>query len=128
MQKIFVLDGERKGFIYGGCGRFADVVAVRTWLESGGEKPKVDDTFHAMLIDAQGKCCMIDNSLVLMAAEDHPHMAVGSGREYAMAAMHLGCDAKRAVQVAMVFDTGTGGTIVELHTESAAVLRFGSAT
>lgn len=37
-----------------------------------------------------------------------PFIAFGSGRDYAMAAMHLGCDARRAVEVACVFDTSCG--------------------
>jgi ATP-dependent protease HslVU (ClpYQ) peptidase subunit len=35
-------------------------------------------------------------------------IAFGSGRDYAMAAMHLGCDARRAVEVACVFETSCG--------------------
>jgi ATP-dependent protease HslVU (ClpYQ) peptidase subunit len=35
-------------------------------------------------------------------------IAFGAGRDYAMAAMHLGCDARRAVEVACVFDTSCG--------------------
>ena len=35
-------------------------------------------------------------------------MAFGAGRDYAMAAMHLGCDARRAVEVACVYETSCG--------------------
>jgi ATP-dependent protease HslVU (ClpYQ) peptidase subunit len=35
-------------------------------------------------------------------------IAFGSGRDYAMAAMELGCDARRAVEVASKFDTSCG--------------------
>lgn len=38
--------------------------------------------------------------------------AVGSGRDYALAAMHLGKTAAEAVAIAMEFDNGTGGDIV----------------
>lgn len=38
--------------------------------------------------------------------------AVGSGRDYALAAMHLGKSAAEAVAIAMEFDHGTGGNIV----------------
>lgn len=37
--------------------------------------------------------------------------AVGSGRDYALAAMHLGKTATEAVQIAMLFDNTTGGEI-----------------
>lgn len=35
-------------------------------------------------------------------------IAFGAGRDYAMAAMHVGCDARKAVEVACIFDTGCG--------------------
>ena len=38
--------------------------------------------------------------------------AVGSGRDYALAAMHLGKTAAEAVALAMEFDHGTGGDVV----------------
>ncbi len=37
--------------------------------------------------------------------------AIGSGREYAFAAMDMGATAKEAVKIAMGRDTGTGGRI-----------------
>lgn len=40
--------------------------------------------------------------------------AIGSGRDYALAAMALGKSAKEAVALAMQFDNGTGGEIVEV--------------
>ena len=38
--------------------------------------------------------------------------AVGSGRDYALAAMALGRTAEEAVRLAMAFDNGTGGDVV----------------
>lgn len=39
-----------------------------------------------------------------------PYHAIGSGRDYAIAAMHLGKDAIGAVEVASLFDPDTQGT------------------
>lgn len=41
-----------------------------------------------------------------------PFHAVGSGRDYALAAMHMGESASFAVGVAMEFDVNTGGRII----------------
>lgn len=41
-----------------------------------------------------------------------PFAATGSGAPYAMAAMHLGCEAGEAVRVASEFDTNTGGKVI----------------
>lgn len=38
--------------------------------------------------------------------------AIGSGRDYALAAMYCGKSAAEAVQVAMNFDNNTGGTVM----------------
>jgi ATP-dependent protease HslVU (ClpYQ) peptidase subunit len=38
-------------------------------------------------------------------------VAVGSGRDFAMAAMYLGCDAKRAVEVACALDVNCGNGV-----------------
>lgn len=38
--------------------------------------------------------------------------AIGSGRDYALGAMHFGADSISAVRVAIEFDNGTGGEII----------------
>lgn len=55
----------------------------------------------------------------VLAYEDGPypveiesqHYAIGSGRDFAMAAMHLGFDAVRAVEVASALSNGCGGGV-----------------
>lgn len=46
-------------------------------------------------------------------------IAIGSGRDFAMAAMHLGCDARRAVEVACALDSGCGNGVDTLTMEMA---------
>lgn len=48
----------------------------------------------------------------LFLACERPFHAVGSGRDYALAAMACGKTAQQAVEIAMSFDNGTGGEIV----------------
>lgn len=45
--------------------------------------------------------------------------AIGSGRDYALAAMYLGYDARRAVEVASALDNGCGNGIDVLTLETA---------
>lgn len=47
-----------------------------------------------------------------------PYFACGDGRDYALAAMHLGCDAQRAVEIACHFDAGCGNGIDTLTFET----------
>lgn len=43
----------------------------------------------------------------------HKFFAIGSGRDYALAAMHLGKNSREAVEVAIHFDNNTGGEVIE---------------
>lgn len=40
-----------------------------------------------------------------------PFTAAGTGRDFAIAAMHLGCDAVEAVRIASLYDTGCGNGV-----------------
>jgi ATP-dependent protease HslVU (ClpYQ) peptidase subunit len=43
------------------------------------------------------------------------YYGIGSGKAYAVTALHLGQDVKQAVRTAMKFDTGTGGNVHTLR-------------
>lgn len=47
----------------------------------------------------------------------HDKFAVGSGRDFALAAMSLGKTARQAVEVAAAFDNNTGKEVIEFHLE-----------
>lgn len=63
-----------------------------------------------MLVDTVTlKCYKLAGSMFQLCSRGFH--AVGSGRDYALAALHMGQSAPQAVQVAMEFDAGTGGEI-----------------
>lgn len=63
-----------------------------------------------MLVDAVTlKCYKLAGSMFQLCSRDFH--AIGSGRDYALAALHMGRSAQQAVHVAMEFDAGTGGEI-----------------
>lgn len=69
-----------------------------------------DDNPAILLVDAATlKCYKLGGSMFELCSRGFH--AVGSGRDYALAALHMGRSARQAVQVAMEFDTGTGGKI-----------------
>lgn len=45
----------------------------------------------------------------------NPNVCMGSGAEFAQGALAMGADARRAVEVAMIYDTKTGGEITVLR-------------
>lgn len=105
VQKIFRL---RDGSLFGGCGEYDDVLAAREWFESGGNKPTLKD-FAALLVTESG-AFRIESHLIR-----HPiaegFFAIGSGRDFAIMAMHLGKTAEEAVSLASVYDAWTSGPI-----------------
>ncbi|MBU3577526.1 hypothetical protein [Polynucleobacter sp. UK-Kesae-W10] len=64
-----------------------------------------DATF--MVISPEGRVMFYNRTPHPMIIENE-YTAMGSGRDYALAALHLGCDAVKAVQVACEFDVYSG--------------------
>lgn len=101
------------GSLYGASGKFDETVAVLAWL-AGGEKPKIEEHIHAIVVAPSGKFHTYEKLLVALPAASS-FMAVGSGRDFAMAAMHLGKSAAEAVKIAHLFDTDTGPDVDTLE-------------
>lgn len=75
-----------------------------------------DDWQPVLWIDLNGVIHIYERSPIPSIWEDGC-CAIGSGREYAMAAMHLGCSAKEAVEVANALscDCGRGVDVLDLR-------------
>jgi hypothetical protein len=113
MPKIHRL---KDGGLFGAAGYLSEAMAVVEWLNQGGDKPKVTaDKFHAILI-REGALFMLEDNLIPVKHEN-PFFAVGSGRDFAVAAMFLGKSAAEAVRVAHEFDTDTGPEVMELRAQ-----------
>ena len=98
------------GRLLGCCGRMSDKMLVCEWLLHGGEKPLLDDSFAAILVEPTGQAFRLEESLVFITMHE-PFHACGSGRDFAIAAMALGKTACEAVALAMQFDPWTGGAV-----------------
>lgn len=112
-----VLRGE--DFLVGCAGEYGQIAAW--WRDA----PR----HFELLLRAGYDCYAKDNNdpaLVLVGPEGYPYRhvagsflrcsrpfhAVGSGRDYALAAMHLGCTAEEAVRTSSEFDVHTGVEII----------------
>ena len=117
--KVFRIESDRGVCLLGGCGDEGDVIAVVEWVRKGrpdAERPKCEpDSFTGILIEASGRY-RLDSKLYPLKLME-PFHAVGSGRDFAMAAMHLGRSAKEAVGLACYYDVYTSGTITEVSLE-----------
>jgi hypothetical protein len=92
------------------------------WFQ-GGRVPsdypacqKTDDRGSAFFVDNDGALWTYDKSVNPQRYEQR-FAAMGSGRDYALAAMYLGFDAVRAVEVACALDNDCGNGIDALELE-----------
>lgn len=101
------------GMLFAGAGTMSAYDAVRQWLENKGPRPEALKDFTGLLIDTDSSIWLMDetaNRYEIFAS----FFAIGSGRDFAIAAMALGKSALEAVELASRFDVWTGGPLVEL--------------
>lgn len=111
-----VFDIPEVGVLFGGAGNLRDVLAVRDWLAKKIEKPTVSD-FAGIIVRA-GSVGLMEDSLAELPLP-FPKFAVGSGRDFAIAAMRLGSTAREAVELACEFDTFSAAPIVTVELKAA---------
>lgn len=104
---------EKKAWV-GYAGLVSDCQRFIRWFS--GADPSVefdeDDEFSALILWPDGEVDGMGYQLKAHRLEADEFFAIGSGSSAAMAAMHMGADAKRAVEIAMLVDLGTGGEVV----------------
>ena len=103
------------GRLIGATGDYGVCISMLDWLEHGGARPVCQDSDRwaaALEVLPDGTCWMHNRETRWRIEDDFA--AVGSGRDYAMAAMALGHPARVGVEVATRFDPGTGNGVDEL--------------
>lgn len=102
------------GALFGSCGTVGDAEFFATWLETGaqGDPPKLAGDFGCIVLEPNGRILQCGDSGRLMEVEGP--MAMGSGMDYAMGALHAGADLRRAIEIAAKCDPHTGGKITVL--------------
>lgn len=119
VTKIFRVNGGIVGFM----GRGAHAVQVLGWMNAGmivADFPKAateDESCTALFISEDKKAFAFCNSPHRLEYEDK-FVAFGAGRDYALAAMHLGKTAFEACQIACELDVFCGKGIDTLTLES----------
>lgn len=76
--------------------------------------PEISDKGGALVIGLDGSIWTYEYNAMLLA-RGAPYRAMGSGRCEAYGALAMGASARRAVSVAAMFDTGTGGGVMWLR-------------
>ncbi len=103
--------------LVGGSGDQDFVNVMLEWIRTGrdpatfpaSQKDK-DDWQHVLVVERDGTTSLYERTPHPIRFEQ-PHVAIGSGRDFARAAMHLGCTARAAVEVAIALDCGCGNGV-----------------
>lgn len=110
------------GRIAGAAGATWKCKAIMDWIEAARPTseypdPKGEDCVMVVL-DLDGSIWLYDGPTpFLIEADFH---AIGAGQDLALAAMHLGQDARGAVEVASIYSSLCGGGIDVLELDAAA--------
>ena len=100
-------------FWYGDAGGAADAEMCKEWL-SGGAKPDERPELsapgqHGLAVEARtGHLFIVEGARPTLVRVMDPQFAVGSGGDFARAAMAFGKTAVEAVEFAAKFDSNTG--------------------
>jgi hypothetical protein len=116
--KLFALPD---GALFAGSGDYGQIRAVKEWLEKADPsalKPKADD-FAGLLIAPTGEAFRLEEMLIRLPLHESFH-AMGSGRDFAMAAMHCGRTAREAIEIAALYDVFTGGEVMAFDANCAS--------
>lgn len=119
IQKYRILkDGKYKGNLVFGAGDLYTLNLVWDWLENDvTEKPIIkddDDKFTSVMVTQYNELYIFDHKLCLVKVPNQ-RIVIGSGYEYVMGALAAGADARRAIEIACMYDSASGGNIQELN-------------
>lgn len=102
------------GGLFGSAGTASRGAEIFAWIEAGADPDKVpafqlspDDYQSVMVVRNDGTVWVYGCSAHPFQMED-PFHAIGSGRDFAIAAMHLGCNSEQAAGVACRYESGCG--------------------
>lgn len=116
------------GRLAGASGDCTLCMALLEWAATGMPKdsfPKggaPDETATLVVIERDGRAVSYAKTPLPLLCED-AYYAMGAGRDYALAALYLGHDARKAVEVACALDVhcGNGIDTLTLETDHATV-------
>lgn len=111
VTKVF----KHNGYLIGIAGAGNLAFEMLDWFKGGCVKldfpESGEDEYATLMVITPEKKILIYTGRPTPVPYEQEYVAIGSGRDYALAAMHLGYDAKKAVAVACHFDTNCGNGI-----------------
>ena len=117
-QCVKIVRREKDGALCGGAGNLAWVQAFHIWFLDGEntDLPPMTEYDNGIIVrDGDGEIEIFEDGGSFCF--EPRYAAIGSGKDFALAAMSLGADAETAIKTAMGFDPGTGGEVTVLSHE-----------
>jgi ATP-dependent protease HslVU (ClpYQ) peptidase subunit len=93
-----------KASIYGACGDWDKILKFYQALESGGE---LDSDLDVTVLELRNDGIWIYEGTIIPARIKNEFWAIGTGANYAIAAMHMGLSPADAVKLACKYDTSS---------------------
>jgi len=90
--------------IYGGCGDWDKLLKFYNSLESGAD---LDSDTDVTVLELRSDGIWIYESTIIPAKIKNDFWAIGTGANFAIAAMHLGLTPAEAVRLACLYDTSS---------------------
>jgi ATP-dependent protease HslVU (ClpYQ) peptidase subunit len=115
-DSFYLVEKLRRGkdSIYGGCGDFEKLLKFYQTIEAGGD---LDSDLDVTILELRHDGIWIYESCIIPARIKNDFWAVGTGANYALAAMSLGKNPKDAIEIAAQFDPCTSAPIDYLKLE-----------
>ena len=115
-DSFYLVEKLRKGkaSIYGACGDWDKILKFYQVLESGGD---LDSDTDVSVLELRSDGLWVYEGTIIPARIKNDFWAVGTGANYAIAAMHLGCSPKEAVEIACLYDSCSNEPIDVLKLE-----------
>jgi len=105
-DSFYLVEKLRKGqeSIYGGCGDWDKLLKFYNSLESGAD---LDSDTDVTVLELRSDGIWIYESTIIPAKIKNDFWAIGTGANFAIAAMHLGLNPAEAVKLACLYATSS---------------------
>lgn len=115
-DSFYLVEKLRKGkvSIFGACGDWDKILKFYSVLEHGGE---LESDIDITVLELKNDGIWIYESTIIPARIKNDFWAIGTGANYAIAAMHLGKSPREAVEIACTYDTSSNPPIDVLTLE-----------
>jgi len=112
-DSFYLVEKLRRGkdSVYGACGDWDKILKFYQAMESGGD---LDSDIDVTVLELRHDGIYIYESTIIPARIKNDFWAIGTGANFAIAAMHMGASPREAVAISCMYDTSSHEPIDEV--------------